>query len=266
MSTLLQCDQTIGLQGSLTSHTGQLLVRLGKSYEIPLHDEPFNDWESAWAAENAANGMATLNDFTEAVRWQELARDHWLKWSNRQETQTEEWPACIKKSMGMTLVWGGWPDRARVMVADALDQIEYGTHFALGTVDRYDRDLESAEAHFMEARNLWLKGDQLRTDPFSAARMYRMGCIALDQGKMEAAAKHPRDSLAVTEIQEATLIAEHARCIFKLSEVLEQDPRGELEARSLREEAESLLLVRNPSATILGSDNAYDSLVNILWR
>jgi hypothetical protein len=62
----------------------------------------------------------------------------------------------------------------------------YSTHFALGTLDRHDHDLESAEAHFMEAQNLWMKGDQLRTDPFNAACMYRMGCTALDQGKLAA--------------------------------------------------------------------------------
>jgi hypothetical protein len=61
------------------------------------------------------------------------------------------------------------------------------THFNLGTIDRQYNKLESAEAHFMEAQNLWGKGDQLRTDPFNAACMYRMGCIALDQGKLEAA-------------------------------------------------------------------------------
>lgn len=39
----------------------------------------------------------------------------------------------------------------------------------------------------MEAQNLWTKGDQLRTDPFNAACMYKMGCVALDQFKVEAA-------------------------------------------------------------------------------
>lgn len=56
------------------------------------------------------------------------------------------------------------------------------THFALGTLDRHDRMYDSAEA-----QNLWTKGDQLRTDPFNAACMYRMGCVALDQFKVEAA-------------------------------------------------------------------------------
>jgi tetratricopeptide (TPR) repeat protein len=134
LSTLPQEDQTIGLQGSLTSHHGQLLIRLGKpaeavkwlrkSYEIRSHDVPFNSRESAWAAENAANGIATLNDFEEAIKWQELARDHWLEWSNQQSSARGEWPACIKKSMGMTLVWAGQPKRARDVITLAMQQIE----------------------------------------------------------------------------------------------------------------------------------------------
>ena len=61
------------------------------------------------------------------------------------------------------------------------------TYFVLGTIDRFERKFESAEARFMQAQNLWVKGDQLRTDPFNAACMYKMGCTALDQGKLEAA-------------------------------------------------------------------------------
>jgi hypothetical protein len=89
MSTLPSGISTIGLQGSLTSHTGQLLIRVGrpsegvewlkKSYEIRSHDEPFNPRESAWAAENAANGISTLNEFKEGVKWLDISRDHWLE-------------------------------------------------------------------------------------------------------------------------------------------------------------------------------------------
>jgi hypothetical protein len=39
----------------------------------------------------------------------------------------------------------------------------------------------------MEAQNLWRKGDQLRSDPFNGACMYRLGCTALDRGELEAA-------------------------------------------------------------------------------
>lgn len=135
MSTLPQEDHTIGLQGSLTSHTGQLLIRLGrptegvdwlrKSYEIRSHDMPFDPRESAWAAENVANGIATLNCYTEAIQWYNNARDHWLEWSNEQTSDRGAWPACIKKSMAMTLIWAGQSLQARDMLGQAMLQIEF---------------------------------------------------------------------------------------------------------------------------------------------
>jgi len=208
--------------------------------------------------------------------WLEKARDHWLTWSNLQEVNTGAWPACIKKSLGMTLVWAGHSARARDIDLQALQQVEstepYNwamaayTHFALGSVERIDRNFDSAEAHFMEAQNLWLKGDQLRTDPFNAACMYRLGCTALDQGKLEAAVKHLRDAMVVTEMRKSNMIAEHVRCMFKLSEALEQEPRGEQEATRLREEAERLLRYRLPDTKEPGLERTYDTLVNILWR
>lgn len=134
LDTLSSENRTIALQGSLTSHRGQLLIRLGrpeegvewlrKSYDIRSHDVPFNYRESAWAAENLANGIATLNQFPEAIEWYERARDHWQTWSNQQPVGKGEWPACIKKSMGMALVWSGDSARARSVVNMALDQIE----------------------------------------------------------------------------------------------------------------------------------------------
>jgi hypothetical protein len=63
----------------------------------------------------------------------------------------------------------------------------HSSHFALGTLDRREGNAESAEAQFIEAQNLWLKGDLARTDHFNGACMHRMGCCALDQGKVEAA-------------------------------------------------------------------------------
>jgi tetratricopeptide (TPR) repeat protein len=134
LSTLPQKDQTIGLQGSLTSHRGQLLIRLGnpiegvswlrKSYEIRAHDVPFSPRESAWAAENAANGIATLNEFQEAIEWYERARDLWLQWSNQQASTKGIWPATIQKSMGMALAWSGQVQRAREVTMLAMEQIE----------------------------------------------------------------------------------------------------------------------------------------------
>ena len=60
--------------------------------------------------------------------------------------------------------------------------------YALGTLERRERNFESAEALFMEAQNKWLGyGGSIRTDPFNGAMMYKIGCTTLDQGKVEAA-------------------------------------------------------------------------------
>jgi hypothetical protein len=62
------------------------------------------------------------------------------------------------------------------------------------------------------------------------------------------------------------VVAEHARCLFKLSEALEQEPKGAEEARRIRDEAERLLRQRAPSAGDPGKESTYDSLVCIMWR
>ncbi|PVH86783.1 NB-ARC and TPR domain protein [Cadophora sp. DSE1049] len=273
LNTLPPEDQAISLQGSLTPHRGQLLLRLGKpeegvqllekSYEIRSHNVPFSPRESAWAANNVATGMATLNDFTEALEWYERSRGHYLEWSNQQENKGELSPT-IMIEMGLCLVYS------------ALRQIEYtnpynwaraaGAHFGLGLVDRHNIDFESAETHFLEAQNLWLKGDQMRTNPFNAGCMYRLGCVAMDRGKVESAVRYLRDALTITQMRPHITMAEHARVLFKLSEALEQEPRHREEAQLMREEAERLLRLRSPNAVNPGSECTYDSLILIEWR
>ncbi|KAI0817305.1 Tetratricopeptide-like helical [Xylaria sp. FL0064] len=255
INTLPKMEQTVGLQGSLTSHQGQLLVRLGKaeegvkwlkeSYNIRRGDVPFNPRESSWAADNTATGLATLNRFAEATQWHERARDHFKEWSNQQTDRKGEWLVEIMNSMGLGLVWSGKAKPARELMDGALLQVE---------------------VPFLEAQNLWLKGDQMRSDPFNAACMYRLGCTALDRGYLEAAIKHLRDALVVTEMRKNTLLIEHVRCLFKLSEALEQEPRFETEARAKREEAEHLLCKRKPTALDSSKDSMYDGLICILWR
>ena len=59
--------------------------------------------------------------------------------------------------------------------------------FARATMNRRQRHLEAAEAHYIEAQNAWLKGDQTRAHPFYAGCLYKIGVCCLDQGKVEAA-------------------------------------------------------------------------------
>ena len=72
--------------------------------------------------------------------------------------------------------------------------------------------------------------------------------------------------MAVTAMREDSMKAEHARCVFKLSEALQQEPREEEEAAMLHQEAEHLLLELSPEMREPGLERTYDVLVNILWR
>lgn len=78
--------------------------------------------------------------------------------------------------------------------------------------------------------------------------------------------KHLRDALQVTSLHKATLKAEHARCMFKLSEALQQEPGHEDEAQIFRDEAERLLYQREPNASNPGLEKSYDDLINLYWR
>lgn len=62
------------------------------------------------------------------------------------------------------------------------------------------------------------------------------------------------------------MLAEHIRVLFKLSEALEQEPRSQSEASTMREDAEALLHQRAPNAGSPGLESTYDSLIVLDWR
>lgn len=279
-------DQINDMPSSITSYKGQLFVRTGrafegvkilkKSHEIRVGYVPEDLRETAWANENAANGIATINEFAEALIWHERAISTWLRWAEMNSPEKTTYPAVLKKSYGQALIWSGRREQARIVLNQGIQQIEstkpYSwamaayTHFALGTLERQERKYDASESHFMQAQNMWTTGDQLRNDPFNAACMYRMGCVALDRGNLEASIKHLRDAMVLTDRRKAMLRAEHARCLFKLSEALQQDSRHELESDKLRTEAERLLREIDPKIKDCGIELAYDSQINIQWR
>ncbi|KAI1131412.1 hypothetical protein F5Y10DRAFT_286779 [Nemania abortiva] len=279
-------EEADGLRASLTSHKGQSLVFIGKpeegtkwleeSYEIRRCADPFNPRESAWAASNVAMGYATLNRFEEAIKWHEETRIHFMSWAKKQTDRKWKLPADTTCYRGLAYFWAGQTETARETICEAQKLAEEEepfswavsalVHFSLGNIERYDRNYEAAEAHYMKAQNLWLEGGKMRSDPFSASCMYRLGCTALDRGTVEAAIKHLRDALVVTEMRKANMVAEHARVLFKLSKALEQNPRNKEEARRKRDEAEHLLNLPDPNADNPGEDSIYDSLVCIEWR
>ncbi|KAF2009002.1 hypothetical protein BU24DRAFT_468404 [Aaosphaeria arxii CBS 175.79] len=282
LDTLPPEQQSIGLQGSLTSHRGQLNLRIGKteegvrwlrkSYEIRSQDDPFKPLESAWAADNLAAGLGSMGEFSEALEWCKIARDHYMDGTG----QTIDSDPALMITTAIILFRSGKPKESRQMLNAALEQIEVARpydwyraseiHSQLSLLDRLDRRFASAEEHIMEAQNLYMKADGMRNHPLNAVNMYRLGCIALDQGEVQEAIKHLSDALSITRPQRHIMTAEHARVSFKLSQALAQDPRRESEARSMRDQAERLLRERAPEAGAADWESTYDSLIVLDWR
>ncbi|KID93398.1 NB-ARC and TPR domain protein, partial [Metarhizium majus ARSEF 297] len=250
--------------------------QLKVSYEMFAKDQPRNLREEAWCAENLADGLASTNNFAEAVGFQEKARDHWLDWAKDNSEDKTEWPAILKWGMGTNLIWAGQNQLSRDILTQGLGQLEAAkpynwamvayTNYSLGTVDRADGDFKSAERHFTEAYNMWISGDNLLSDPFCGACVYRMGCTALDQGKVETAIKHLREAAVITERHKVRMPVEHARSLFKLSEALAKEPREQERSAKLGEESRRLLLSRFPQAKNTDHEKTYDDLVFIWWR
>ncbi|TEY42388.1 hypothetical protein BOTCAL_0391g00040 [Botryotinia calthae] len=140
------------------------------------------------------------------------------------------------------------------------------TYFVLGILERQQNRYEAAEASFIEAQNLWLKGDQTKFHPFNGGCIYNTGVVCLDQGKVEAAVKHLRDSLEITKFHADDMPVEHARGLFKLSEALLQDSYDSDEATGLRDEAELYLSRRDPQTTSFAREEDYNQWVPIFWR
>ncbi|KAI1114464.1 P-loop containing nucleoside triphosphate hydrolase protein [Nemania sp. NC0429] len=276
----------VDLEGSLASHTGQALGRVGRlhegvvklrlAYDLYCTDEPRNLREEAWCAENLADGLASLNKFSEAVAFQEKARDCWLEWARGNSEDKTEWPAILKWGMGNNLVWAGPVSRAQDVLLEGLDQLESAkpynwamvayTNFALGTVRRAKGQFSVAENHFTEAYNKWISGDNLLSDPFCGACVYRMGCAALDQGNIQTAIKHLREASVITERHKEKMPVEHARSLFKLAQALSKEPRGSDESMRLYKESAHLLGTRYPEVKITGDEKTFDDLVFIWWR
>jgi hypothetical protein len=100
---------------------------LTKSYEIRSHDQPFNPRESAWAADNAATGIASNNDWPEAIRWYQLARDHFLDHLSHSSSPSlgkGQLSPILQISMGRGVFWAGRVAQARELLSQGLEQVE----------------------------------------------------------------------------------------------------------------------------------------------
>lgn len=88
----------------------------------------------------------------------------------------------------VALVYRAFPKQSNNVNSNQLYQHWlHSAYFVQGVLHRRGSKPEAAEASFMEAQNLWMKGDQTRLHPFYAGCLYKTGVVCLDQGKVGAA-------------------------------------------------------------------------------
>ncbi|KAL3437123.1 hypothetical protein BDV09DRAFT_163834 [Aspergillus tetrazonus] len=271
---------TLSLQASMYESRGkvQKAIELNtKGYKMRLEEKPLKGGLIGGFEQNLAYNYNTANEHQTALTWFERSRDTWIAW-NIKEGREADWPTVTKKNMARCLVYLGRYDNAQELLSTSIAEFKQEkpfnwamlayAYFVQGTLQRRTNKPEAAEASFIEAQNYWFKGDQTRLHPFNAGCVYKTGVVCLDQGKVEAAVKHLRDSLEITRFHADVMPVEHARSLFKLSEALLQneDENANEEAETLRDEAEVFLLRRDRQATRFGKEEDYDQWVPIFWR
>ncbi|KAL6695359.1 pfs domain-containing protein [Trichoderma pleuroticola] len=293
VETLDDQAQAIDIKASTLSHQASMYESIGRveevielntrGYNMRLEEEPRKGGLLGGFEQNLGYNYNTANQHETALVWFEKSRVTWTSW-NIQEGREADWPTVTKKNTARCLMYLGRYEEAQSLLDVSIREFKQEkplnwamlafTYFVQGILERCRNRPEAAEANFMEAQNMWFKGDQTRFHPFNAGCIYKTGVVCLDQGKVEAAIKHLRDALEITKFHSDTMPVEHARGLFKLSEALVQnsstneneDDGTEEEAKDLRDEAEIHLLRRDKSATQFGNEDAYDRWVPIFWR
>ncbi|KAL6832199.1 P-loop containing nucleoside triphosphate hydrolase protein [Trichoderma camerunense] len=293
VETLNDQEQAIDIKASTLSHQANMYESIGrveeaielntKGYNMRLEEEPRKGGLLGGFEQNLGYNYNTANQHEKALMWFERSYITWAEW-NEKEGREADWPTVTKKNTARCLVYLGRYEEAQSLLDISIREFKQEkplnwamlafAYFVQGILDRRRNRPEAAEANFMEAQNMWFKGDQTRFHPFNAGCIYKTGVVCLDQGKVEAAIKHLRDALEITKFHSDAMPVEHARGLFKLSEALVQnsstnegeDDGSEKEAKYLRDEAEKYLLRRDKSATQFGNEDAYDRWVPIFWR
>ncbi|KAK1826926.1 NB-ARC [Podospora conica] len=270
---------TCALQANMYESTGKVdkAIELNlKGHKLRLEEVPLKLRLIAAFEQNLAYNYNTANDHESALAWFEKSKDTAIA-SSIEEGRGALWPNVTKKNMARCLLYLDQDDKAQDLLNVSINgfrgenplnwaMLAYA-HFVQGLLHRRAKKPEAAKASFMEAQNMWLKGDQTRLHPFYAGCLYKTGVVCLDQGKVDAAVKHLRDSLEITKFHSKVMPVEHARSLLKLSEALRQSQDSDGgEVADLRDDAEVFLLRRNPQADNFTEESSFDVWVPIFWR
>ncbi|KAK8130629.1 hypothetical protein PG999_003009 [Apiospora kogelbergensis] len=273
-STCSSKELRVDLEATILSHLSQVAEQRGefsksiKACEDQIRcrkgESPQKKVLLAYSVSNLAISHSSANEFSKAFEYYQEAR-MWWKLHFDEKCENRQYAASILVHEARCMIELGKFAEAEEMLDTTIAQVKadislnFGTlsyaQFCRGTLARCRGQPEHAEAHYLEAQNTWIMGDQSRVHPFNASIMYNIGACCLLQGKVEAAIKHIRDSMEVTRVFERILPVHHGRNLFKLSEALTQDgDEMATEAETLRDMAESYLKKQNPDATETGTE------------
>ncbi|KAK6000668.1 hypothetical protein QM012_003393 [Aureobasidium pullulans] len=281
-------ERSVDLECTLLSHMAILEESLGnplqaieiatKGHELRKTEVPPNRIILAWDESNLGYTCNTANTNLEAKAQFENARERWAAMVDDGYVDSP-WPTVQKKNLGRCLVYLHAYAGAETLLLEATREFELSepvnwamlayAHFAYGVVQTFRENFVEAEILFTKARDGWLEGDQTRLHPFNGGCMYRLGCVALQCGKVDAAVKHIQDSIYVTEVHRDSMPIEHGRNLLVLSQALERmtgigsDPSR---VKTLRHEAQLLLRGNYGEASSADHTDDYNKFIPIFWR
>ncbi|KAF2963290.1 hypothetical protein GQX73_g10280 [Xylaria multiplex] len=279
-------SQKNDLKATVLSHLSQMYESLGNAeqsielakegYQIRLSEETRKYLFLCHTCQNLGFMCNTANRHQEALDWFSKLYSWWDSLQKSRGT-AERVPAIIPAGHVRAKIYAndyqGVTDLlhdtfARYMEECPVNWAMIGyLYFAEGTMKCRQGNFALAENVFIKAQNSWLKTDKTRLHPFNGGCMYRIGTCSLEQGKVEAAIKHLRESLEITKFHSRMMPMENGRSLLALSLALAREggPGHEEESRRLRGEAEVLLKRRKPEG-VVDDVKAFDDMIPIFWR
>ncbi|KAK8148004.1 hypothetical protein G3M48_000594 [Beauveria asiatica] len=268
-----------GLSGLASAHRGLFTAArpwLEQAHQMRAEARPLDKRELSWAEVNLANLKGSAGNYQASLDWQTKAfRTHQAYNGNALSALRPQTVFC--QNMGRCKYFVGAHAEAHIWCQMAINMLAGSenwamvayTYFVRGNVNRAERNLEEAQADFLRAQQVWLKGGQMPNHHFIGACLYKIGCVALDAGDVELSIRNLERSLEMATLHQHVLQGDYARVLYKLSVALSSCGFDDGEAEQRMKEAEAIArrcLGLADDAAFVNEERTYDGLVYILWR
>ncbi|KAI0113745.1 P-loop containing nucleoside triphosphate hydrolase protein [Nemania sp. FL0031] len=174
----------------------------------------------AWRSYNMGLVTAATEDYEGAVEWFMYAERRWTESGD----ETQSCVACIRGQRAQALTFLRRFDEAKECFDFSTYHLktsqEWGwlafTCFAEGNYFRELSQFRMAESKYREAQDAWKTGDQTRMHDFYAACLFKLGCVAMDQGDLAKAKDHFENARSILRAQSHPRAADYNRVLNKL--------------------------------------------------